>query len=254
LFHHAAHLRNTVTIFTSDHGAKASDFAAYTTQGRQEVFQPILFIIIPYEVSKSLGPEVMNALALNQNRLVGLEDLHHSLVAILDTDPNIWATHKEDHPENWDLHAGSDPKKWVLHADPNGHHRHPNVGVMPTRLRGLFKPVPLDRTCEQMTIRRDVLCLCEGVDTSVANDSEIVQWAAEFALGTLNNRQNSRAVYHSFEVEARSAYVRFLWLRRMSAVYKNGNYACAATDCRLRPKVNFQFIGEAFQYKNCGNF
>ncbi|CAB3984816.1 Sodium potassium calcium exchanger 5 [Paramuricea clavata] len=185
LFYHAAHLRNTVTIFTSDHGAKATDFAAYTTQGRQEVFQPLLFIIIPHEVSKSLGPEAMNALVVNQNRLVGLEDLHHSLVSILDMDPNIWATHKEDHPENWDLHPGSDKKKWVLHADP---HRDVNVGVTPTRLRGLFKPVPLDRTCEQMKLRSDVLCLCEGMDKSVSNDSETVQWAAEFALGTLNNR------------------------------------------------------------------
>jgi hypothetical protein len=177
LFHHAAHLRNTVTIFTSDHGAKATNFAAYTTQGREEINQPLLFIIIPHDVSKFLGPEVMNALVVNQNRLVGHEDLHYSLVSILDTDPNIWGTHTED-----------PPNKRVLHADPNGHHRNPNVGVMPIRLRGLFKPVPLDRTCEQMTIRWDVLCLCEGVDTSVPNDSEIVQWAAEFALGTLNNR------------------------------------------------------------------
>jgi hypothetical protein len=188
LFHHAAHLRNTVTIFTSDHGAKATNFAAYTTQGRQEVFQPLLFIIIPHEVSESLGQDVMNALVVNQNRLVGLEDLHHSLVSILDTDPNIWATHKEDHPENGDLHPGSDPKNWVLHADPNGPHRHPNVGVMPTRLRGLFKPVPLHRTCEQMKLSSDVLCLCDGMDKSVPNYSQIVQWAAEFALGTLNNK------------------------------------------------------------------
>jgi hypothetical protein len=184
LFHHAAHLRNTVTIFTSDHGAKTTHFSAYTTQGRQEVFQPLLFIIIPHEVSKSLGPEAMNALVVNQNRLVGLEDLHHSLVSILDTDPNIWGNHTKDHTKNWD--ARPDSKNWFLrHADP---HRDVNVGVTPTRLRGLFKPVPLDRTCEQMKLRSDVLCLCEGMDKSVSNDSETVQWAAEFALGTLNNR------------------------------------------------------------------
>ena len=177
LFHHAAHLRNTVTIFTSDHGGRATDFAAYTTQGREEANQPLLFIIIPHEISEFLGPEVMNALVVNQNRLVGHEDLHYSLVSIIDTDPNIWGTHTEDPPKNR-----------VLHADPNGHHINPNVGVIPTPLRGLFKPVPLDRTCEQMTIRWDVLCLCEGMDTTVPNDSEIVQWAAEFALGTLNNR------------------------------------------------------------------
>ena len=55
LFQHAAHLRNTVTIFASDHGTRATKFSAYTNQGRLEVSQPLLFMIIPHEVSKLLG-------------------------------------------------------------------------------------------------------------------------------------------------------------------------------------------------------
>ena len=166
LFRHSAHLRNTVTIFASDHGAKATRFAAYTTQGRQEVFQPLLFIIIPHEVTKLLGPDVMNSLVMNQHRLVGIEDLHHSLVSILDNNSNISRTNADN---------------YELQEDPN-------VEIIPTRLRGLFQPVPLDRTCEQMKLHSDVLCLCEGMDKTVSNDSYQVQWAAEFALGTLNNR------------------------------------------------------------------
>ena len=157
LFHHAAHLRNTVTIFASDHGAKATKFAAYTNQGRLEVYQPLLFMIIPHQVANMLGPDVMNALVVNQNRLVGIEDLHHSLVSILDDNSNISRFNT-------------------------------NTNELPTRLRGLFQPVPLERTCEQMRLRSDVLCLCEGMDKTVSNDSQTVHWAAEFVLGTLNNR------------------------------------------------------------------
>ena len=166
LFHHAAHLRNTVTIFASDHGAKATRFAAYTTQGRQEVFQPLLFMIIPHEVTKLLGPDVMNALVVNQNRLVGFEDLYYSLVSILDNNSKISTSN----------------------TDTNKLHKEFNTGLLPTRLRGLFKPISLNRTCDQIKLSSDVLCLCDGMDKSIPSSSETVQWAAEFALGTLNNR------------------------------------------------------------------
>jgi hypothetical protein len=155
-FRQAAHLRNTVTIFLSDHGGKGAGFAAYTTQGREEVFQPFLFMIVPHEVSKLLGSAAMNALVVNQNRLVGVEDLYHSLVSILDTFSST------------NLDQQTKPEL--------------------ARLRGLFKPVPLGRTCEDMKLDSEVMCLCDGMDRSVLNDSQTVQWAAEFALGTLNNR------------------------------------------------------------------
>ena len=166
LFQHAAHLRNTVTIFASDHGTRATKFSAYTNQGRLEVSQPLLFMIIPHEVSKLLGPDVMNALVVNQNRLVGVEDLHHSLVSILDDNSNISRSSLDTNVLQKDFY----------------------VEIIPTRLRGLFQPVPLDRTCEQMSLSSDVLCLCDGMDKTVSKDSYEVLWAAEFALGTLNNR------------------------------------------------------------------
>ncbi len=187
-FRHAAHLRNTVTIFASDHGGKATQFAAYTTQGREEVFQPLLFIIIPHQVSKLLGPEAMNALVVNQDRLVGVEDLYHSLVSISEIYPKSWESNTDPNLKTLVQHASPNWNNRVLRAVPNGPYRDHNLDVVPTHLRGLFKPVPLDRTCEQMKLSSDVLCLCDGMDNSVPNDSETVQWAAEFALGTLNNR------------------------------------------------------------------
>ncbi len=206
LFRHAAHLRNTVTIFMSDHGGKATDFSAYTTQGREEVFQPLLFMIIPHQVSKSLGPEVMNALVVNQDRLVGVEDLYHSLVSILDTYTKSWEFNTDPNLKTLVQHASRNLKNWVLRANPNGPQRE---GVIANGLRGLFKPIPSDRTCEEMKIRSDALCLCEGMDTSVPSDFYFVQWAAEFALGTLNNRiqeQYTTALRSKSEVLASGFY------------------------------------------------
>ena len=143
LLRQAAHMQNTVTIFISDHGGKSPKFSYYTTQGRYEVYQPFIFMIIPHVVSDKLGPGVMNALVANQKRLVGLEDLGDTLRAYLN--PSA--------PE----------------------------------LRGLFRSVPLNRTCEHLHLDSDVLCLCDKMDKTISNKSLVVKWAAEFALGSLNN-------------------------------------------------------------------
>lgn len=164
-FRHAAHLNNTITIFTADHGGKATRFAAYTTQGREELFQPFLFIIVPHQVSNLLGPNVMNALVVNQNRLIGFEDLYHTLVSIFDIVP------KTTEPNTADTIA-----------------KHSDLNIVGSHLQGLFKSVALNRTCDQMNLNSDVLCLCDGMDISLPSNSDTVQWVAEFALGTLNNR------------------------------------------------------------------
>ena len=143
LLQQAAYMDNTVTIFISDHGAKSTAFSYYTTQGRHEVFQPLIFMIIPHAVSNKLGSDVMNALVANQKRLVGIQDLGDALRAYLNP---------------------TAPK-----------------------LQGLFRSVSLNRTCEDLGLGSDVLCLCDKMDKSVSNTSLVVKWAAEFALGSLNN-------------------------------------------------------------------
>lgn len=141
LLRQAAEMVNTVTIFVSDHGGKSTKFSSYTVQGRHEVFQPFMFMIIPHAVSKKLGPEVTNALIVNQNRLVGLQDLGDALRTYLNP---------------------------------------------ATAQRGLFRHISLNRTCEQLELDSDVLCLCDKMDKSISNKSQDVKWAAEFALGSLN--------------------------------------------------------------------
>ncbi|XP_028417813.1 uncharacterized protein LOC114542471 [Dendronephthya gigantea] len=193
LFRHAAHLRNTLTIFASDHGGKVINFAAYSTQGREEVFQPLLFMIIPHEVSKLLGSEAMNALVLNQNRLVGVEDLYNSLVSIIEPRVKKQTENAASNPEhsNQDT-AGSNPKHLAAFADPISKTFREEEGLdgplIKSRLQGLFRPVFLNRTCKEMKISSVALCLCDGMENTISNDTGTVRWAAEFVLGTLNNR------------------------------------------------------------------
>lgn len=143
LLQQAAYMFNTVTIFISDHGGKSTKFSSYTTRGREEVFQPLIFMVIPYAVSAKLGPGIMNALVLNQKRLVGIEDLGIALQGY--------------------------------------------VKPSASELRGLFLPIPFDRTCEELDLDSDVLCLCEGMDKPISNESHLIIWAAKFAVGSLNN-------------------------------------------------------------------
>jgi hypothetical protein len=143
LLQQAAYMENTLTIFISDHGAKTTKFSSYTTQGRREVFQPLIFMIMPHAVSNKLGSKVMNALVANQKRLVGIQDLGDALRAYLNP-------------------------------------------IAPEQ-RGLFRFVSLNRTCEHLDLNSDVLCLCDKMDKSASNESFVVKWAAEFALGSLNN-------------------------------------------------------------------
>ncbi|XP_028403019.1 uncharacterized protein LOC114525792 [Dendronephthya gigantea] len=192
LFRHAAHLRNTLTIFASDHGSKATDFSAYSTKGREEVFQPLLFMIIPHEVSKLLGSEAMNALVLNQNRLVGVEDLYNSLVSIIEPRVKKQTENAAFNPENSNLDTDSNAKHLAPYAGPIPQIAEEDEGLdsplMKSQLRGLFKPVPLNRICEEMKILPIALCLCDGMDKTVSSDSPLATWAAEFAVGTINNR------------------------------------------------------------------
>ena len=52
---------------------------------------------------------------------------------------------------------------------------------------GLFTPMSLSRTCDNMELRTPNLCVCEGWDVPADNDTSRMP-IAEFAIGQLNNR------------------------------------------------------------------
>ncbi|KAL9963672.1 hypothetical protein ACROYT_G027199 [Oculina patagonica] len=52
---------------------------------------------------------------------------------------------------------------------------------------GLFTPISLNRTCDDLELRTPNLCVCEGWDVPADNDTSRIP-IAEFAIGQLNNR------------------------------------------------------------------
>lgn len=144
---HATKQQNTLTIVLSDHGAKNMAYSMETNQGRHEVFHPVLFMIIPENVAKHLGKNVMNALVVNQKRLATVEDLHFAMLSLLHQDQN----------------------------NENG-------------AKGLFAPISLNRTCDDIGLEiNEALCQCDGWEKYVSNSSSQALWAAEVAVGNINN-------------------------------------------------------------------
>lgn len=52
---------------------------------------------------------------------------------------------------------------------------------------GLFTPIAVNRTCDDLELRLPNLCVCEGWDVPADNDSSRIP-IAEFAIGQLNSR------------------------------------------------------------------
>ena len=54
------------------------------------------------------------------------------------------------------------------------------------KLKGLFSPIAMNRTCDALELRLPNLCVCEGWDVPANNDTSRIP-IAEFAMGQLNN-------------------------------------------------------------------
>ena len=140
---------NTMTLIFSDHGPKTTGYSFETMDGRAEIYDSLLFAIVPERVADILGARRMQALMTNQHRLLSTKELHSSIVSILD--PN--KEHSHSYPE-----------------------------------AGLFAVVPANRTCAEITMKPTAVCKCEGWDKRFPDNHPPFIWLAEFALGFLNNK------------------------------------------------------------------
>ncbi len=140
-------LPDTLTILLADHGNTYTSYTNAVMEGRYEMFHPSFFMLIPGKVAEMLGSEAMNALRLNSNRLFTMLDLHASLASIADN-----------------AHVQGKPKEY----------------------RGILQKIAANRTCDDLNLRLPNLCVCEGWDTEVRNDSTQIG-ILEFAVGTMNN-------------------------------------------------------------------
>lgn len=147
---------NTLSIILSDHGNTYGSFPI-TMEGRFEIFQPHLFMIIPNRIQNLFGKDKMLALIQNQKRLVSVVDLHHTLMTIA-ADVSGEAPVKEN--------------------------------------QGLLQLVSRNRSCEDLGLLTSSLCVCQGWETKVhTNSFHFI--AAEFALGKLNEKIQSQYLGNS---------------------------------------------------------
>lgn len=142
------HEENTVTVVASDQGPTTTKYSLDSVEGRYEIYDPILFMIIPKSVAVKLGIQNMEALAKNEHRLVSPSNLHDTLVSIGNFQVNNLAK-KHD--------------------------------------KGLLTEIPESRTCAEIGVEVGALCKCRGWETRFPDNDSRFTWIAEFALGELNN-------------------------------------------------------------------
>lgn len=154
------HEENSVTIVTSDHGPTTTKYSLNSVEGRYEIYDPILFMIIPKGVALKFGAEQIEALVKNQHRLISPKDLYNTVVSM----------------------ANLEKKHFTSRAD-----------------QGLLAEIPENRTCKDTGVDVGALCKCRGWETWFPDNDRRFTWVAEFALGDLNNKlQDSKRTLRSF--------------------------------------------------------
>lgn len=73
---------NTLTLVLADHGNTYTHYTHAIMEGRFEQYHPAFFMIIPEQVKKLLGHNIMNNLRTNQRKLVTMLDIHGALQTI----------------------------------------------------------------------------------------------------------------------------------------------------------------------------
>ena len=143
-----AHEEDTLTILFSDHGPKTTTYSFKTMEGRGEIYDSLLFAIVPEKVANILGSRRMRAMLTNQRRLLTTLDLHNAIMSIGDSERSSSGSYLQD---------------------------------------GIFSEIPPNRTCADLSIKAAAVCKCEGWEQKFQDNDPQFIFLAEFALGSLNN-------------------------------------------------------------------
>ncbi len=179
----------TLTILLSDHGSKTTEYATRTVPGLKETYKPFLFIIVPRQAAKIIGNEKMGNLIRNQKRLVALEDLSFALDGIV-------RGFDVDKPENNSGNIGSgaevnedETKEFakVTEVSEIEIRNFGNLAGIKESSNGLFSEISANRSCSELKLSADAVCLCEGEDVETVMDSFFLDFLASIAVGGLNN-------------------------------------------------------------------
>ncbi|XP_060070217.1 uncharacterized protein LOC132550201 [Ylistrum balloti] len=174
----AATQNDTMTILFSDHGNSYGSFLDKSLEGRVEMFHPFLMMVLPQSVRNKLGPDKSSSLISNQDKLISLLDLHHMLNHIAE----MGQTSHSFNTSNYHRKSLSSSKKPFLPL--SSYVKIKEQFHVPEY--GLLSRISPSRTCDQMPRIMPNLCICEGYENTVKNDSYYVMFA-HFALSKLNS-------------------------------------------------------------------
>lgn len=144
---------NAIHIIFSDHGNNYGPFAL-TMEGRFETFHPFMFMLIPQKIAKQIGQEKLANLKTNEQRLITLKDLHHTLLSLLSMSQKGTASSS-------------------VKMDLSNH--------------GLFSPISSNRSCDDLDLLRGTLCYCENWKKSLPVGS-VHYLIAEYVLAKMNKK------------------------------------------------------------------
>ena len=145
---------NTVTFLMSDHGGKQSSYSINTIPGRYEVYDSLLFSIVPKYLEDKLGRGIFKDFLANQKSLVTVLDVRDTIIKLLEIDG---------------IQPGSKHSK------------------------SLFSNSLADRkNCQEVGIRKYALCKCLSEVNLIPPEDpkykDFLLWLGEFAVGYLNNK------------------------------------------------------------------
>ena len=166
---YVATLNNTFTVLFSDHGNAYGNFVSESLEGRTEMCNPFIFLIIPHKVQALIGNQFLNTITENQHRLISLLDLHYTIKYLVEQ----------------------------LYLKTNMSHQHMTEKVVSkitnfnkqfnVTEKGLFSPISVSRTCSHIPRIMPNLCICEGYDSG-SNNYDYNFILAMFVVGLLNNQ------------------------------------------------------------------
>ncbi|KAK3736126.1 hypothetical protein QZH41_004637 [Actinostola sp. cb2023] len=139
--------QDTLTVLFSNHGPKTTQYSFHTMEGRAEVYDAMLFVILPKKVAEKLQIQKTRALITNQHRLLTTIDLHDAVMSIV---------------------------------DPTKFSKNPAT-------RGIFSEASTKRTCADLTMKPSAVCKCANWYKMYPGNHAPFTWLAELGLGEINN-------------------------------------------------------------------
>ena len=73
---------NTISFLFADHGNTYTRYQVNYLEGRQEMYHPVMLVVLPKNLARKFGEDVVFNLRKNQRRLLGMFDFRKSLVAL----------------------------------------------------------------------------------------------------------------------------------------------------------------------------